>query len=190
MSAVLFLKESEKFLETLKDYTNNKISIKTVIKQCKRMNLAYDSQHIKVLRQQYHKFLKMFNDRLTDIDDVYTGTSNTTDNIEDFKNNTDNIKDFKNNTDNIKDFKNNTDNIEEDVQNKTDKEDVQNKTDNIKDGVKNKIGIVLSDELVHHAIHLGLSQNIPINRTGGLPAFPLKEMLNIQEVEHEEAFEF
>ncbi|ELA47786.1 hypothetical protein VCUG_00747 [Vavraia culicis subsp. floridensis] len=52
------------------------------------------------------------------------------------------------------------------------------------------------NELIHYAAYIGLSQNVHFNQRGGLPPFPVKEMLhydkeNVEEkIEEEEVFEF
>lgn len=68
--------------------------------------------------------------------------------------------------------------------------EVKNQDDNVTDQK-----IEINSEFIQKAAYIGLSQNIPANRAGGLPAFPQKGMLNDQiedEIEEtkEEVFEF
>ncbi|ELQ76510.1 hypothetical protein THOM_0538 [Trachipleistophora hominis] len=52
------------------------------------------------------------------------------------------------------------------------------------------------NELIHYAAYIGLAQNVHFNQRGGLPPFPVKEMLHydkesVEEKEdEEEVFEF
>lgn len=143
----LFHEESDLFLQLLKQYENNEINLKTVIAQCKRMNILYFKEEINKKRMDVFQFVKEFNDKLNEIENEYQKENGPDNHYE-------------------------TDQIS--------KEHSKDRT------------IRVTPKFIQYCAHLGLSQNIPVNRIGGLPAYPQKDMLTMEPVEEQsdEAFEF
>lgn len=141
----LFQEESNLFLELLKRYEKNEINLKTVILQCKRMNILFHKEEMNKMRNKIFQFVKNFNDKLNDIENEYRKENSSID-----------------------------------IEDSSGRRESQNSN------------IEITPKFVQYCAHLGLSQNIPINRTGGLPAYPKRDMLVFEPVEDKsnEAFEF
>lgn len=179
----LFTEESNKFLHLLSLYTKNETSLKSVMDQCVRMNLLFYKDHpeVKGMRAKVYEWMRKFSEKLK--------------NIEDLVENEQLDCQFKEPPQDVKETAAHNLHTENDPNNKKNKLTVKIKNKSQKCALKQnhdtKDGE--ADNLIFKAAYLGLSQNIPANRAGGLPPFPQIGMITKIEKEEEvakEAFEF